>query len=66
MSKIKIEANNTYIFQKRCTNIVLKGKVLEETKTTYLIEWENGNKVRYLIEDFDYDFTQIEKIEENE
>lgn len=59
MNKIQLKQGNSYIFTK--SNSVLKGEILEQTKTTYLIKWETGNSVRYLIEDFDYEYNAIEE-----
>jgi tyrosine-protein phosphatase YwqE len=61
MSKIEIKLGNSYIFQSKYTDNVVKGKVLEITKTTYLIEWEKGDVTRYLKDTFEY--TAIEEFE---
>jgi hypothetical protein len=57
---MEIKAGNSYIFQEKFVSNVSKGKVLEVTKTTYLIEWEDGNKSRYLKDEFG--FIAIEEI----
>jgi hypothetical protein len=61
MSKIEIKLGNSYIFKSNYVDTVGKGKVLEITKTTYLIEWEKGNVSRYLKDTFEY--TAIEEFE---
>jgi DNA-dependent RNA polymerase auxiliary subunit epsilon len=65
MEKIQVKAGNSYIFKEKYVSTVNKGKVLELTKTTYYIQWENGNKIRYLIEDFHYKYEPIEEFEDN-
>jgi tyrosine-protein phosphatase YwqE len=61
MSKIEIKLGNSYIFKSNYVDTVAKGKVLEITKTTYLIEWEKGDVSRYLKDIFEY--TAIEAFE---
>jgi hypothetical protein len=61
MSEIEIKLGNSYIFKSKYTDTVAKGKVLEITKTTYLIEWEKGDIARYLKDTFEY--TAIEEFE---
>jgi tyrosine-protein phosphatase YwqE len=61
MSKIEIKLGNSYIFKSNYVDTVAKGKVLEITKTTYLIEWEKGDVSRYLKDTFEY--TTIEEFE---
>jgi len=61
MSKIEIKVGNSYIFKSNYVNTAAKGKVLDITKTTYLIGWEKGDVSRYLKGTFEY--TAIEEFE---
>jgi hypothetical protein len=58
---MEIKVGNSYIFQEKFVSNVAKGKVLEVTKTTYLIKWEDGNKSRHLKDEFG--FIAIEEFE---
>ncbi len=62
---MNIIQSNTYIFKNESTSIlnVIKGEVLEVTKTTYLIKFETGSTIRYLKDSFKYTYNPIELID---
>jgi hypothetical protein len=63
MNTLKLEQGISYIFKDRYVSTVYKGKVLDITETTYLIEWELRSKQRYLKDDFNYKYQAIESLQ---
>ena len=64
MNKIQIKLNNSYIFKEKLSlgKTVIKGTIIEETVTTYVIRWENNAIFRWLKEEFNYKFEPIEEL----
>jgi hypothetical protein len=62
---IKLKTGETYIFITQVGKTVYKAKILEITDFTYLILWENGNKVRWHREQFHHNYKVLEHIQTN-